>query len=234
MTPQETAALFDQQAANYDAQWEKTAPIRECLFLLLDGLFADLPDDARILCVGVGTGVELAHLAQRHPGWRFSAVEPSGRMLDACRARAEREGFASRCVFHEGFVETFTGPHEGGHDAATCFLVSQFLLDPEARTRFFRDIADRLKPGGLLASSDLSADTGSPEFDVLLPAWMRVMSKAGVTPEGLERMRTAYTRDVAVLPPARVEALLGAAGYETPTVFFQAGLIRGWRSRKPS
>ena len=34
-----------------------------------DLLFAELPTDARILCVGVGTGTELAHLAAQNPGW---------------------------------------------------------------------------------------------------------------------------------------------------------------------
>ena len=34
-------ALFDQQAEGYDAQWSKTAPIRDCLHFLLSGLFAD-------------------------------------------------------------------------------------------------------------------------------------------------------------------------------------------------
>ena len=97
--------LFDQQAASYDAQWAKTAPIRHCLHLLLDSQFAALPADARILCVGLGTGAELAHLALKNPGWRFTAVEPSGAMLDVCRQRAEKESFASRCMFHEGYLE---------------------------------------------------------------------------------------------------------------------------------
>src|SRR5690606_6912841 len=134
MHQDEIKAIFDQQAASYDTQWAKTAPIRNCLYFLLDALFADLPADARILCVGVGTGVELAHLAQRNPGWRFSTVEPSGPMLDVCRQRAETEGFASRCQFHEDYLEPFYVSAE--HDAATCFLVSKFILDQQARSEF--------------------------------------------------------------------------------------------------
>ena len=49
------SSLFDQQAAGYDRQWAKTAPIRDCLFLL-EPLLAPLPAEARVLCVGVGTG----------------------------------------------------------------------------------------------------------------------------------------------------------------------------------
>ena len=40
MQRHELDALFDQQAAGYDRQWEKTAPIRQCLQLLLEPLFA--------------------------------------------------------------------------------------------------------------------------------------------------------------------------------------------------
>lgn len=224
-------SLFDQQAAGYDARWAKTAPIRDALYLLLDALFIDLPADARILSVGTGTGTELAYLAAKNPGWRFTAVEPSGAMLDECRKRAEREGFADRCVFHHGTTDTL--PLRELNDAATCFLVSQFILDSAARSRFFQDIADRLKPGGLLASSDLAADVNSPEYDTLLHAWVAMMSSVGVSPEAIAQMRGAYAKDVAVIPPARIEAIIKAGGFEQPTLFYQAGLIHAWRSMKP-
>lgn len=99
MHQHEIKSLFDQQAANYDTQWAKTAPIRSCLHLLVDSLLAHLPTEARILCVGVGTGAELAHLARKNPGWQFTAVEPSGKMLEICRQRAEVDGFANRRPF---------------------------------------------------------------------------------------------------------------------------------------
>jgi tRNA (cmo5U34)-methyltransferase len=130
MHQDEIKAIFNQQAASYDAQRAKTAPITDCLYFLLESLFAGLPANARILCVGVGTGAELAHLAKKNPGWQFTAVEPSGSMLDVCRQRARKEGFASRCHFHEGYLDSL--PATEPHDAATCFLVSQFILDRQA------------------------------------------------------------------------------------------------------
>ena len=206
MHSDELKALFDQQAAGYDTQWAKMAPMRDALHYLLESVFAELPEDAHILCVGVGTGAEMAHLAGKFPRWRFTAVEPSGAMLDVCRRRAEAEGFASRCDFHEGYLDSL--PAGQLHDAATCFLVSQFILEPEARSAFFREIADRLKPGGILASSDLASDTGSAEYAALLRTWLQLMASGGVTPEGLERMRQAYARDVAVLPPEHVASII--------------------------
>ncbi len=232
MRDDELRAAFNQQAAGYDKQWAKLSPIRDGLHFLLESVFADLPADAHVLCVGVGTGAELAHLASRFPRWRFTAVEPSGAMLDMCRQRAEREGFASRCDFHEGYVESLPGADL--HDAATCFLVSQFILDRDARAGFFRAIADRLHPGGLLASSDLSSEVGSEHHESLARVWMKMMAAAGVPPEGLEGMRAAWKKDVAMLPPTAVESIIKSGGFEAPVQFFQAGLIHAWFSRRAS
>lgn len=230
MKADELKTAFDQQAAGYDKQWARLAPIRESLHFLLESVFAELPEDARILCVGVGTGAELAHLANRFPRWRFIAVEPSGAMLNLCRERAAREHFLSRCEFHEGYVDSL--PFGERCHAATSFLVSQFILDRQARTDFFRSIAARLVDGGILASSDLASAVGSPEHEALVGAWMNMMAGAGVPPEALTKMRDAWKKDVAILPPAEVAALIRAAGFDTPAQFHQAGLIHAWFARR--
>ena len=206
------------------------SPIRDGLHYLLEAVFAKLPADANILCVGVGTGAELVHLALKNPGWSFTAVEPSGPMLDVCRERTEAAGVSSRCQFHEGYLDSL--PADELHQAATCFLVSQFLLDLQERTEFFREIAIRLQPGGLLASSDLASDQGSSAYEELLQVWLSMMAGAGIPPEGLENMRRAYAKDVAILPPTEVVSLIAAAGFEPPVQFYQAGLIHAWFSKR--
>ncbi len=225
-------ALFDQQAAHYDSQWAKTSPIRDCLHLLVDSLFAELPEDARILSVGAGTGAELAFLAARHPQWRFTVVEPSGGMVAVCRERAAADGFLARCSFHEGYLDTLEAGE--AHHAATCFLVSQFLLERDARVAFFAGIAARLLPGGILASTDLAADIDSDDYEVLLRAWLAMMATAEVTPDAVARMRQAYANDVGVLPTGDIAGMIEAAGFAPPLRFFQAGLIHGWRSQRAS
>ncbi|MCL4301805.1 MAG: methyltransferase domain-containing protein [Anaerolineae bacterium] len=232
MRNEELKTIFDQQASGYDKQWAKTAPIRDGLHFLLESIFTELPADARILCVGAGTGVEIAYLARKFPHWSFTAVEPSGAMLDVCRHRAKTEGFTARCYFHEGYLDSL--PIEDRHDAATCFLVSQFILEQEARSEFFRTIAVRLRPGGVLASSDLASEVGSNDYEALLHAWLNMMAAAGIPPEGLERMRAAYAKDVAILPPKRIAAIIESGGFEAPVQFFQAGLIHAWFSKRAS
>ena len=229
MRRDEVKAIFDQQASSYDEQWAKTAPIRDGLLFLLEAVFAELPGNARILCVGAGTGEEMAYLAKRFPGWSFTAVEPSGAMLDVCRNKAEKRGFISRCYFHEGYLDSL--PIKDKFDAATCFLVSQFILEQEARSAFFRAIAARLRPDGILASSDLASEAGSSEYEAILHIWLNMMATGGIPPEGLERMRAAYAKDVAILPPAQVVSIIKAGGFGAPVKFFQAGLIHAWFSK---
>jgi len=228
MQKEELKAVFDQQASSYDKQWERMSPIRNCLHFLLDAVLANLPKDARILCVGVGTGAELTYLAHKFPSWRFTAVDPSGAMLDVCRQRANAEGYISRCQFHEGYLESL--PIGETHDGATSFLVSQFLLVQEERTEFFRAIADRMNPSGVLVSADLASDVGSKHYDELLRTWLTLMTSAGVQPEVMEKARAAYAKDVAILPPKHVASIIESAGFEPPVQFFQAGLMHAWFS----
>ncbi len=144
-------------------------------------------------------------------------------MVDVCRHRAEEGGFAARCYFHEGYLGSL--PVTDAHDAATCFLVSQFSLEQEARSDFFREIAERLQPGGILASSDLAREVGTDAYEALLNVWAKMMSAADVSPEGLKRMRAAYDTDVAVLSSATVASIIESGGFEKPVQVFQAGLL---------
>ena len=230
MQPTSPPVAFDQShASTYDQKYAKLAAMRDALHLLIGAIFADLPAEARILCVGAGTGQELIYLAEKFPGWRFVAVEPSAPMLDVCRRKAEERGLASRCAFHAGYLETL--PPSEPFDAATSLLVSQFLLAPDARTAFFRAIAQRLRPGGFLATADLASDLATPAYQSLLDVWIRLMRETGSPPEQLEKMRVVYGRDVAVLPQDRICALIAEGGFEPPVQFLQTGLIHAWFAR---
>lgn len=230
MRKAEITAIFDQQASSYDQQWSKLAPINDALHLLASAVLGDLPPTARILCVGAGTGAEILALAQKFPKWHFTAVEPATAMLDVLRRRAEEHGITSRCHFHAGYLDTFSS-HEP-FDAATALLVSQFIQEPDVRAAFFQGIAERLRPAGILISSDLAGDVSATDGLDLLDVWFRVMSGNGTPPEGIERMREAYRRDVAVLQPQAVRDILTRGGFDTPVQFFQAGMIHAWYARR--
>lgn len=229
MNQDELKAVFDKQATGYEEQQKKLAPVHDGLYFQLEWIFSELPTSARILCVGLGAGVELSYLASRFPNWRFTAVEPAGAMLDVCRQRAEKEGYISRCTFHEGYVESL--PDVVLHDAATCFMVSQFILDNEARSNFFRAISERLKNNAILVSADLSSSVGTPEYEALLKVWVNMLHAANVPTDAIEKTHSAWEKDVAILPPNEVKSIIERGGFGSPVQFYQAGFVHAWFSK---
>ena len=232
MNQDELKSVFDKQASGYEQQQKKLAPVHDGLYFQLEWIFSELPQTARILCVGLGAGAELSFLASRFPNWTFTAVEPSGAMLDVCRQKAEREGFVSRCVFHEGYVETL--PAIAPHDAATCFMVSQFILDDKARSEFFRNISGKLKRNGILVSADLSSTVGTPEYESLLKIWVSMLHAANVPADAIEKTRSTWAKDVAILPPDDVKSIIERGGFNTPVQFYQAGFVHAWFANRRS
>jgi tRNA (cmo5U34)-methyltransferase len=227
MNDEKLQATFNQQAASvYDSQWARLAPFRDALHLLASAVLAALPADARILCVGAGTGAEILSLAEKFPGWRFTAVEPSAPMLDVFRRKAQEQGIASRCTFHDGYLDSL--PQGEPFDAATSLLVSHFILKQDERAGFFQGIRQRLRTNGILINSDLASDTNAAHYGALLEVWMHTMAGADLTQEKLEQMRAAYRRDVAILPPEVVAGIIASAGFAAPVQFYQCGLIHGW------
>lgn len=224
--------LFDRQAATYDDRWVALEAIRAASYQVLDAAIGDLPEGARVLAVGPGTGVELAHLAARTSSARFTVVEPAPAMLDACRRRAAAERFADRCDFHLGTLDTL--PAGEPHDLATAFLVSQFVTDRSARVGFFAEIADRLVPGAPLVSADLTADPASPSFEVHVRLWLHLTLADAPTADAVAAACAAYTTDVAVRPRPEVEAILAEAGFGDAVAVFQAALYTAWVAHRTS
>ncbi|WP_287127583.1 class I SAM-dependent methyltransferase [Candidatus Cyanaurora vandensis] len=231
MQNQESVIIFDQErAASYDQRFAKLAPLRDALHLSIRFILAELPTEARILCVGVGTGSELIDLAQAFPQWHFTAVEPAAPMLDICRQRAEACGVTSRCTFHEGYLDSL--PASPAFAGATCLLVSQFFTQPDERRDFFRQIAARLGSNGYLVSADLASDQSTPAYRSLLEVWVRMLKYSGVPTEEVEKFLAAYGRDVAVLPPREVASIIAASGFDIPVLFLQTLLIHAWYARR--
>jgi tRNA (cmo5U34)-methyltransferase len=233
VTKQDPAIVFNKEmAAAYDTRNVVFTPLRDSLNFIIRAILTELPIDAQILCVGVGTGVELVDLAQAFPQWQFTAVEPAVPMLDICRQRVEESGLTSRCTFHEGYLDSL--PASKSFDAATCLFVSHFILQPEERCNFFSQIARRLHPQGYLINADLAADRSSSAYLGVLAVWLGIWKSAGVPDAGLENMRAAYGRDVAVLPPSEVASMIAAGGFDAPVLFFQNLLMHAWYAKRGS
>lgn len=231
MSDRKPAIVFDKEMAGvYDKRSARFASIIDALHLLIRATLADLPVNARILCVGVGTGSELLDLAQAFPQWQFTAVEPSAPMLDICRQRVAENGITSRCTFHEGYLDSL--PPTDSFDAATCLFVSHFIMQPEERSNFFNQIALRLYPQGYLINAELAYDLSSSDYSGILKIWFQISKSAEVQAEEIEKMRQAYGTLVSVLPPAEVAAIIAAGGFDAPVLCFQNLLMHAWYTRR--
>jgi tRNA (cmo5U34)-methyltransferase len=211
-------------ASSYDSQRDKLAPIKEALHLCIHMLLSKLPSNARVLCIGAGTGSELIYLAQAFPQWNFTVVEPSLAMLDVCRQRATELGFFSRCVFHEGYLKSL--PYTIAFDVATSILVSHFVVDPRERSNYFSEISSRLVPGAYMINADLASDMSTSEYQSLVKVWVNMHEYAGM-PVRVE----SFGDKVAMVPIAEVESIIKSSGFDLPVLFFQTLLIHAWYSK---
>ena len=231
MAETESPTIYsEKRAASYDKGWAKIAATRDALDLLIRLVLSELPADARVLCVGLGTGSELLALAAAFPYWRFTAVEPAAPMLDICRHRVEEAGLTKRCTFHHGYLDTLPGAEP--FDAATSLLVSHAIMDKAERSRFFGQIAARLRPQGYLINADLASDKDSPAYHSLLEVWMQMLKFSDVPDEEAAKYRAAYGTTAALLPPAEVAAIIAAGGFDAPVQFYQSLLIHAWYARR--
>jgi len=227
MTQHDPSKFFDsEKAAGYDQRWIGMAAINDAQHLLLKAIVSQLGAAGRLLCVGAGTGAELLSLAAALPNWQFTVVEPAPGMMAVCRQRAAEQAITERCTFHAGFLDSLSQTEP--FDAATSMLVSHFLIERTERRRYFSEIAQRLRPGGLLVNSDLAADLNSPAYEHLVRHWVSLHHWAG-----LEAKTDHLGREVALLSAEEMETLLVESGFISPTLTFQALLIRTWVSQVP-
>lgn len=216
-------------ASSYDKQFSKLAPMKDALHLCMQMVLSDIPLEANILCVGVGTGAELIALAKAFPKWKFTAVEPAASMLNVFRQKADELRISERCTFHEGYLDSL--PESELFDAATSILVSQFISQTEKRTAFFLNIGKRLKPNGYIINADLAGDMSKPSTIDFFDVWLNMLAYSGMSEDKIGQYRESFGKNVSVLPISHVEDLIVTAGFSAPILFCQTLFIHAWYSR---
>lgn len=180
------------------------------------------PEDARVLVLGAGGGMELKAFAQSHPGWTFDGVDPAGAMLALA---AETLGpLASRARLHEGYIDAAPA---GPFDAAACLLTLHFL-PPDERLRTLGEIRRRLAPGAPFVAAHSSFPQGERERPIWLSRYAAFALAAGADPAHVDQAHAAVTAHLNMLSPEDDEALLRRAGFSVVSLFYAAFTWRGW------
>lgn len=183
-----------------------------------------VPDDARVLVLGAGGGLELKAFAEAHPGWTFDGIDPSAEMLKL--AGQTLGPFASRAHLHEGYVDSAP---PGPFDAATCLLTLHFMA-LEERQRAAAEIHRRLKPGAPYVLAHLSFPQGEAgsERALWLSRHEAFLAAAGLDAEKAANTRKAIDTKAHIFAPEQDEAILRAAGFSDVSLFYAAFSFRGW------
>jgi len=220
-----TPKIFNKKnATSYDEQREKLKPIKDALHLCMKMILLKLPKDAKVLCVGAGTGSELIYLAEEFPKWKFTVVEPSPEMMKICYEQTQKNDITSRCTFHEGYLETLS--YNGQFDVATSILVSHFIVSEEERVKYFSNIAKVVKPDGYMINADLSADMLDFTYTGLLDIWVNMHDYAKM-PANIE----SFGHNVALLSTEKIESMIIAGGFKNPILFYKTLFIQAWYSK---
>ena len=179
------------------------------------------PENARVLVLGAGGGLELKAFATAQPGWTFDGVDPAGEMLKL--AEHTLGPLASRARLHEGYIDDAP---EGPFDAAACLLTLHFLDAAERRRTAF-EIRRRLKPGApfIVAHSSFPQDETRAQW---LSRYAAFAIASGADPEQAKGARAAVDAHLNMLSPEQDEAVLREAGFSDISLFYAAFTWRGW------
>lgn len=180
------------------------------------------PEDARVLVVGAGGGLELKVFAERQPNWQFDGVDPSAEMLKL--AEAILGPLLPRVRLHQGYIDVAP---EGPFDAAACLLTMHFIPFEE-RSRIVREIRRRLKPGAPLVVAHLSVPRSEAERATWLSRYVSFAVASGVEPEKAANARTTIDAQLPILAPEQDEAILRDNGFTDVSLFYVGFTFRGW------
>jgi tRNA (cmo5U34)-methyltransferase len=179
-------------------------------------------EEARVLVLGAGGGLELKAFADLHPGWRFDGVNPSVAMLEL--AKGTLGPLASRVRLHEGTIDSAP---EGPFDGATCLLTLHFVPSEE-RLRTSAEIRRRLMPGAPFVVAHHSFPQDGEDKALWLNRFAAFAIASGV-PAGKAASAVAAIGDqLPVLSPDQDEALLRDAGFSDVHLFYAGFTFRGW------
>jgi len=186
-------------------------------------LAEQVSDDARILVLGAGGGLELTLFAENHPGWAFEAVDPSAQMLQLARQNLALN--AERVNFHNGYIDTAaTGPFDG----AVCLLTMHFL-DTETRQKTLADVHRRLKPGAPFIVAHFSFEQSNADERFLwLSRYAAFLNDSGVDLASAIKASTAINQRLHILTPQQDEALISGVGFKNLSLFYASFTYRGW------
>lgn len=187
-------------------------------------LAEQVPQNARVLVLGAGGGLELKAFAESHPGWSFDAVDPSAPMLRLAERTIEQH--AKRVRLHEGYIDDAP---QGPFDAATSLLTFHFIPRDD-RPGTLKQIRRRLKPGAPFVVAHISFPQTEPERSLWIARHVAFGARHDTSPDQMEKSRQAIADRLSILAPEEEETMLQEAGFSNVSLFYAGFSFKGWLS----
>jgi tRNA (cmo5U34)-methyltransferase len=178
-------------------------------------------DDARVLVLGAGGGLEIKRFAENHPNWSFDGVDPSAEMLKL--AEATLGPVLARARLHHGYIDTAP---DGPFDAAASILTLHFI-ERDERLRTLKEVRRRLKPSAPFVAVHHSVPAG-PDRDQWFARYAAFAASSGIEPEKAENAGKAIAARLPILSPEEDEHLLRDAGFGDVGLFYAGFTFHGW------
>lgn len=216
------------QVASYAQRTERLVPGLHDLHRMACVLLAEgAGDEARLLVLGAGGGLELKAFARMQPTWQFDGVDPSAPMLEL--ARETLGPLAARVRWHEGLIDCAP---PGPFDGASCLLTLHFL-PPAERLQTLRALHARLRPGARLVMAQHSFDAQGPEAERWLRRNAAFADPSGRAPSDAGQSIANMRQHLPALTPAQDLELMTQAGFAEIELFYSAFSFKGWVATKP-
>jgi tRNA (cmo5U34)-methyltransferase len=220
-TPPVGVEEYDTAIRSFCGAYEEIFKLSYCC------LKATLPQRARVLVVGAGTGMEIVKFAPLNPDWSFYGVDPSANMLSLARKKISEKKIRNKISLTQGYVDDLNDKE--GFDGATCILVMHFLKDDGAKLDLLKSISHRLKPGAPLVLVDGCGKPGSRAFKENLKVWKQYPVMHGLKPDYVEKaFSKTIMKMVQFVPESRILELLKEAGFTNVYKYYSGFLYSGW------
>lgn len=183
-------------------------------------------EDASVLVLGAGGGLELHSFATARPNWSFVGVDASQAMLDLAANIVKDAG--SRVELLRGDINDAP---DGPFDGATCLLTLHFLTQAE-RLHVLRGLRKRLRPGApLIIAHHCRPKIGQAHDWLTRSATFAAGENADVTIAARSAM--GMMQKLMLLSEKDEEMLMRKAGFTAPAMFYAGLSFRGWVAYAP-
>ncbi|WP_414621674.1 class I SAM-dependent methyltransferase [Calothrix sp. CCY 0018] len=222
---------FDKNAPMAGSEYDEIAPLAlpgyEAMHqMTLACLRAKLFDEANLLVVGAGTGMELVRFGKGNSKWQILGVDPSENMLAVAKNKIEQYGLSEQVKLFQGYTNDL--PDTPIYDAATSILVMHFIPDDGGKLAFLQSIAQRMKSSSTFILVDVFGEKGTDDFQEMISLVKKLWEETGITEAKKAEILETMEKGVNPISETRVLQLLKQAGFGKVIRFYTGLWVGGW------